>query len=223
MGTSYASIALLLDQMMHLWMPACWCPVMQALNKVQDNVNPRLSLRCMHIGRSCCMTRMQVLLDKARANSKTADPAKHTPNGSADDGGTRTAGTHAPVLTQKSKTWLEWLDGKLFTDRADAWLKEAHTQGMQEYNDEVTFCHDVCCLGGMPTKQSPSSLREFGKGGEGGQSCKCKPAVMLLADIAALCPPGLHAESCALCNRSYKALKRCGASDSQLHPSAGTS
>ena len=130
-----------------------------------SQLKPRSSLTCMHFGRSCCMTRMQVLLDKARANSKAADPAKRIPNGSVHDAGTRTAGTHAPVRTQTSKMWLEWLDAKLFTDKADAWLKKAHTQGMQEYKDEVTFYQDVCCLGEMPTKQSPSRLRDLGSRG----------------------------------------------------------
>ena len=104
------------------------------------------------------MSCMQVLLDRARANSKAADPATRIPNGSLDGAGTRTAGTHSPVMTQKSKTWLDWLDAKLFTDKADAWLKQAHTKGMQEYKDEVTLCQNVCCHGEMPTKQSPSRL-----------------------------------------------------------------
>ena len=110
---------------------------------------------------------MQVLLDKARANSKAADPARRILNGLVDDADTRTAGARAPVRTQKSRTWLEWLDAKLFTDRADAWLKKAHTQGMQEYKDEVTFHQDVCCLGEMPTKQSPSHPRPLGRGERG--------------------------------------------------------
>eukprot|EP00891_Asterochloris_glomerata_P000137 jgi/Astpho2/137/Aster-04602 len=89
------------------------------------------------------MTRIQVLLDKARASSKAARPATRIPNGSVEDASTRTAVTHAPVPTQKSRTWLEWLDAKLFTDKADAWLKKAHTQGMQEYKDEVTIYQNV--------------------------------------------------------------------------------
>ena len=100
------------------------------------------------------MTRLQVLLDKARANSKVADPAKCIPTGPVGDAGTRTASTHAPVLRKKSKMWLEWLDAKLFTDKADAWLKKAHSQGMQEYRDEVRLNQDVCCLGEMQNLSS---------------------------------------------------------------------
>lgn len=147
--------------------------------EVQSNSKPRSSLGCMRIGRNCCMTRIQVLLDKARASSKAARPATRIPNGSVEDASTRTAVTHAPVPTQKSRTWLEWLDAKLFTDKADAWLKKAHTQGMQEYKDEVTIYQNVCCLGEMPTKQSPSCPRLFERGGGGGGIV----AVMLLTRV----------------------------------------
>ena len=215
---------MLLDRLMHLWMlfsASCWCPIMLALlNKVQATFKPRSSPRCMHEGQSCCMPRMQVLLDRARANSKAADPATRIPNGSLDGAGTRTAGTHLPVLTQKSKSWLEWLDAKLFTDKADAWLKLAHTKGMQEYKDEVTICQDVCCHRETPIKQSPSSLRAL-EGGRAGnpswQSC-CLQA--LLPRVGQAVP----AESHALFNRSNKASRRCcGTSDAQLALCAGTS